>query len=98
MFLIRLLLWIVTLPIVLVLYVIRIVFYILTCVGHIVTSIIGGICVIGGILGLFGSMSFGDSIGAIVLGAFIYAIPYIGAFIISALDVVIGFVRSLSFG
>ena len=45
-----------------------------------------------------GEMSVGEGILGIGLGIFIYCIPYIGAFIVSALDVVISLVRSLSFG
>ncbi|MBQ3041715.1 MAG: hypothetical protein IJD47_00810 [Clostridia bacterium] len=99
MFLIRLLLWIVTLPLVIVLYVIRFVFLILLGVGNIVAKFLGGLMFLAGILVLVtGEMSVGEGILGIGLGIFIYCIPYIGAFIVSALDVVIGFVRSLSFG
>ncbi len=99
MFLIRLLLWIVTLPIVIVLYVVRFVFLILLGIGNIVAKFVGGLVFIAGILVLFtGDMTVWEGILGIGLGIFIYCIPYFGAFIIGALDVVIGFVKSLSFG
>ena len=84
MFLIRLLLWIVTLPIVIVLHVIRFVFLILLGIGNVVAKFVGGLLFLAGIL--------------VGLGIFIYFAPYIGAFVVGALDVIIGFVKSLSFG
>jgi len=58
MFLIRLLLWIVTLPLVIVLYVIRFVFLILLGVGNIVAKFLGGLMFLAGILVLItGEMS-----------------------------------------
>lgn len=99
MFLIRLLLWIVTLPLVIVLYVLRFVFLILLGIGNIVAKFVGGLVFIAGILVLFtGEMSVGEGILGIGLGIFIYCIPYIGAYIVAILDAIIGFVRSLSFG
>ena len=99
MFLIRLLLWIVTLPLVIVLYVLRFVFMVLLGIGNIVAKFVGGLVFIAGIVVLFtGEMSVGEGILGIGLGIFIYCIPYIGAYIVAILDAIIGFVRSLSFG
>ncbi len=99
MFLIRLLLWIVTLPLVIVLYVLRFVFLILLGIGNIVAKFVGGLVFIAGIVVLFtGEMSVGEGILGIGLGIFIYCIPYIGAYIVAILDAIIGFVKSLSFG
>lgn len=99
MFLIRLLLWIVTLPIVIVLHVIRFVFLILLGIGNVVAKFVGGLLFLAGILVLVtGEMSIGEGILGIGLGIFIYFAPYIGAFVVGALDVIIGFVKSLSFG
>ena len=99
MFLIRLILWIVTLPLVIVLYVLRFVFLILLGIGNIVAKFVGGLVFIAGIVVLFtGEMSVGEGILGIGLGIFIYCIPYIGAYIVAILDAIIGFVKSLSFG
>ena len=99
MFLIRLLLWFVTLPLVIVLYVLRFVFLILLGIGNIVAKFVGGLVFIAGIVVLFtGEMSVGEGILGIGLGIFIYCIPYIGAYIVAILDAIIGFVKSLSFG
>lgn len=107
MFLVRLLLWVVTLPLVIVAYVIKFILFLLTAFGSIVTTLLGGVLFLASgvmFIGCFWQTGadfwngIGTSLAGIALGAFIYYMPRIGAFLIALLESFIDWVRSITFG
>lgn len=96
MFLLRLILGLLALPLLLVAYVLRFIFIIFTGFGKIIAEILAGICVIGGIVLLIESDP--DWFWALILGAVLSVLPFIGVFIINVLDYFIAWVRAIAYG
>ena len=106
MFFIRLLLWVVTLPFVIIAHVLKLLLYLLTCFGSLVTTIIGGVLVIAcGVMfiGCFWQTGeafwegMGTAIAGFALGIFIYYLPRVGAFLMSLLQSFIDWAHHISF-
>lgn len=107
MFFVRLLLWIITLPFVIVAHVLKLILFVLTCFGSIVTTLIGGVLFLASGVMLIASFwytgadfwnGFGTGIAGLLLGAFIYYLPHIATFLASLLENFIDWVRSITFG
>ncbi|MBQ8433707.1 MAG: hypothetical protein IJX23_02745 [Clostridia bacterium] len=107
MFLVRLLLWVITLPLVIIAYVFKLILFLLTAFGSIVTTLLGGVLVIASAVMFIGCFfntgaefwsGIGTSLAGIALGIFIYYMPRIGAFLIALCDSFIHWVRSITFG
>ena len=107
MFLVRLLLWVVTLPLVIVAYVIKFILFLLTAFGSIVTTLLGGVLLLASgvmFIGCFWQTGaefwngIGTSLAGIALGIFIYYLPRVGAFLIALLESFIDWIRSITFG
>lgn len=106
MFFIRLLLWVVTLPFVIVAHVLKALLLVLSYFGSIVTTILGGVLVIASgvmFIGCFWQTGeafwdgMGTAIAGLALGFFIYFLPRIGAFLASALQSFIDWAHHISF-
>ena len=106
MFFVRLLLWIITLPFVIVAHVLNLILFLLTCFGSIVTTLIGGVLFLASGVMLIASFwytgedfwnGFGTGIAGLLLGGFIYYLPHIGAFLASLLESFIDWCHSISF-
>ncbi len=91
MFLIKLVLKLLTLPVLLFLYIFRIIFTVIVGLGSIVTNILAVICLLGGILFFFEG-NVGSGIGGLALAVFFFLAPYL---VSGLLAVLIGIVEGL---
>lgn len=107
MFLVRLLLWVVTLPFVIIAHVLKFFLFILTAIGSIFTTIVGGVLFLASGVMLIASFwqtgadfwnGFGSGLGGVALGLFIYYLPRIGGFLVGLLETFIDWVRYITFG
>ena len=107
MFFVRLLLWVVTLPFVLVAHVLKFILFILTAIGSFFTTLIGGLLFLAsGVMfiacfwqtGADFWNGFGTSLAGMALGLFIYYLPRVAGFLAGLLEYFIDWVRSITFG
>lgn len=96
MFILRFLLAIITLPLLLIAYLLKLLLLLCTGFGKIIAEILAGICVIGSILMIIENESGG--IVGLILGAVIAVLPYVGVFLIGVLDYFIEWVRAVVYG
>ena len=106
MFLLRLLLWIVTLPIRIIALVLKLILVIITSIGSIFSTLVGGLLFLASLVMLVACFwytgedfwnGFGTAAGGMALGLFVYFLPKIGVFLVNVCEMIVDWCRSISF-
>ena len=106
MFLVRLFLWLITLPFVCLAHAFKLILFLFTFFGSIVTTLFGGVIFLGSAAMLVACFwqsgvdfwsGFGIAAAGMALGLLIYFLPRLGMFLVSLLDGFIDWAHYISF-